>query len=158
MRAVVLDRHAASPPVPVPLALCRVRAGFPLPADDGYTGALDLSVYVGADPSSTFYVRAEGDSMVGDGIFDGDLLVVDRAVEPRHGDVVIAAVDGELTVKRFVRRGRRAALLAAKAGFPPIVLREGQDLVVWGVVTHSVRQHRRHRDAAWTNRDRRRAS
>ena len=78
-----------------------------------------------------------------DGIHDGDLMVVDRAVEPQTGMVVVAALDGELTVKRFVRRGKTAVLLAANPECEPIEIQDGQELVVWGVVTHSVRFHLR---------------
>ena len=76
-----------------------------------------------------------------EGIHDGDVLVVDRAIEPRTGMIVVAAIDGELTVKRYVRRGRRTTLLSANPEHRPIELLEGQELVVWGAVTHSVRFH-----------------
>ena len=84
--------------------------------------------------------------MVGAGIEPGDVIVVDRAIEPKNGDVVVASVDGELTVKRFVRRGAgpraRVALLAANPAGPSFELQDGQELVVWGVVTFSLRGHR----------------
>ena len=125
------------PGPPLPLVLSRVSAGFPSPADDYVEGHLDLHELTGALSPSCYWMRAEGESMVGAGILSGDLLLVDRAVEPQNGDVVVAAVDGELTVKRFSRRGRRPPrLLAANPEYPAIELSDGQELVVWGVVTY----------------------
>jgi DNA polymerase V len=126
----------------LPLVLERVPAGFPSPADDYVEGTLDLHELTGAGRPSCFFLRVSGESMVGAGIHDGDVLVVDRAAEPVSGAVVVAAVDGELTVKRFVRRGGRVALLAANPEYPPIEVGGEQELVVWGVVTHSLRDHR----------------
>lgn len=119
----------------LPLAGCRVRAGFPSPADDHLDTELNLHAHVVKRPAATFFVRAEGDSMLGDGIHDGDLLVVDRSLEPTPGRVIIIAVDGELTVKRLERVGRRTYLTASHPGYRPIPL-EGRETQVWGVVTH----------------------
>ncbi|MFG6138539.1 LexA family protein [Halomonas sp. B23F22_10] len=118
-----------------PLLGCRVRAGFPSPADDHLDVELDLHAHVVRRPASTFFVRAEGDSMQGDGIHDRDLLVVDRSLEPRPGRVVIIAVDGEPTVKRLVRRGDALVLEASNPRYAPIPL-AGRECHVWGVVTH----------------------
>ncbi|OZC01397.1 LexA family protein [Rubricoccus marinus] len=133
------------PGPPLPLVLSRVSAGFPSPADDYVEGHLDLHELTGALSPSCYWMRADGESMTGAGILSGDLLLVDRAVEPASGDVVVAAVDGELTVKRFLRQGKRTALLAANPAYPSIELREGQDLVVWGVVTYVLHDARRGR-------------
>ena len=119
----------------LPLVLSRVSAGFPSPADDYVEGHLDLHELTGALSPSCYWMRAEGESMTGAGILSGDLLLVDRAIEPTNGDVVVAAIDGELTVKRFLRQKKRTALLAANPAYPSIELCEGQELVVWGVVT-----------------------
>ena len=144
---VLVPGRDLAPGPALDLYLSRVPAGFPSPADDYTEGRLDLHALLGLDGPSCFVVQAEGWSMRDEGIHDGDLLVVDRAVEPETGMVVVAAVDGELTVKRFVRRGAgarsRVVLLAANPACEPIVVHEGQDLVVWGVVTHSVRFHLR---------------
>ncbi|MFG6178519.1 LexA family protein [Halomonas sp. THAF12] len=118
-----------------PLLGCRVRAGFPSPADDHLDVELDLHAHVVRRPTSTYFVRAEGDSMLGDGIHDGDLLVVDRSLEPLPGRVVIIAVDGEPTVKRLARRGDDLVLEASNPRFAPIPL-AGRECQVWGVVTH----------------------
>ena len=137
---VPADTVARGPELPLVLSL--VPAGFPSPADDYVEGRLDLHELTGAGSPSCYFLRVSGESMVGAGIHDGDILVVDRAVEPVNGAVVVASVDGELTVKRFMRRGRRTALLAANPTYPAIELTEGQELLVWGVVTHSLRDHR----------------
>ena len=148
--ALLVTAYVAADALPrgpeLPLVLSRVSAGFPSPADDYVEGHLDLHELTGALSPSCYWMRAEGESMVGAGILSGDLLLVDRAVEPASGDVVVAAVDGELTVKRFLRQGKRTALLAANPAYPAIELAEGQELVVWGVVTfvlHDARGGRR---------------
>ena len=141
----VLPASEVDPGPRLPLYLESVPAGFPSPADDYVEASLNLHDLVGADSPSCFFLRVSGESMVGAGIHDGDVLVVDKAAEPTSGAVVVASVDGELTVKRFVRRGRRASLLAANPDYPPIVLADGQDLVVWGVVTHVFRDLRARR-------------
>jgi len=99
-------------------------------------GPLDLNEHVIKHPSATYFVRASGDSMNGAGIFSGDLLIVDRSLEPVHGKVVIAEVDGQLTVKRLSRLNDHVSLQSENANYPAIELQEGNELVVWGVVTH----------------------
>ena len=130
----------------LPLVLSHVAAGFPSPADDYVEDHLDLVELVNATSPSCFFMRVAGESMTGDGIYHGDVIVVDRAATPVNGSVVVASVDGELTVKRFMRRGHRVALLAANPDYPAIELHGEQELVVWGVVTHSLRDHRVRRD------------
>lgn len=117
-----------------------VRAGFPSPADDYQELALDLNDHVILHPSATYYVRAEGESMNQYGIFSGDLLVVDRALEPQHGDVVIASLNGELTCKILDMRGRQ--LLSGNVNFPPIPIVVDMDVAIEGVVSCSIRYHR----------------
>ena len=119
-----------------PLALCRVEAGFPSPADDYMEGPLDLNEHVIKHPAATYFVRASGDSMTGAGIFDGDLLVVDRSLEPAHGRVAVVEVDGQLTVKRLFKSKGLFLLQSENASCPPIELQEGNEIIVWGVVTH----------------------
>ncbi|QTP53942.1 translesion error-prone DNA polymerase V autoproteolytic subunit [Billgrantia sulfidoxydans] len=134
----IVGRTATSPtPQYLPLLGCRVRAGFPSPADDHLDGDLNLHEYVVRRPASTYFVRAEGDSMQGDGIHDRDLLVVDRSLEPLPGRVIVIAVDGELTVKRLAHQRGRTVLLASNPRFAPIPL-EGRECHVWGVVTHVI--------------------
>ena len=136
MTAVTPTTFKISKPCSLPLALCHVEAGFPSPADDYMEGALDLNEHVIKHPSATYFVRASGDSMTDAGIFNGDLLIVDRSLEPIHGKVVIAEVDGQLTVKRLFKLKDRFLLQSENANYPPIELQEGNEVVVWGVVTH----------------------
>lgn len=118
----------------------RVRAGFPSPADDYQEAALDLNEYLVRHPSATYFVRAEGDSMKGCGINNGDLLVVDRSLTFCHGDIVIASIGGELTCKTLNVRDRE--LSSANPDYPPIPIPEDMELVIEGVVIFSVTQHR----------------
>jgi DNA polymerase V len=118
----------------VPLFLTAVRAGFPSPAEDYVDKQLDLNELLVLHPAATYMLRVEGDSMREAGIFERDLLVVDRSVRPGDGQVVVAVVDGEFTVKRFRKRGAKVWLEAANPAYPPLRLREGQNLEVWGVV------------------------
>lgn len=117
-----------------------VRAGFPSPADDYLEQALDLNEHVIQHPAATYFVRAQGDSMLRLGIHSGDLLVVDRALEAVHGDIVIAALNGELTCKILDLRQKR--LLSGNDLFPPIQLGDDAELIIEGVITHSLRYHR----------------
>lgn len=126
--------------ISLPLFSHSVRAGFPSPADDYLEQALDLNEHVIQHPAATYYVRAQGESMMRVGIHNGDLLVVDRALEAVHGDIVIAALNGELTCKILDLKRRR--LLSGNDLFPPIELGEDAELVIEGVITHSIRYHR----------------
>ena len=123
-----------------PLMLSRVPAGFPSPADDFEDEPLDIADYLVNQPETTYFVRAEGDSMTGVGIDDGDLLVVDRAREPQNGDVVVAALNGVLTVKRLERTADALYLAAENPGYEAIEVSPYEDLVVWGVVRHVIRK------------------
>jgi DNA polymerase V len=122
----------------VPLYLSRVRAGFPSPADDYIDQEIDLAKHLIKNPLSTFIVRAEGDSMIEAGIFPGDALIVDRSLAPRHNSVVIACIDGELTVKKLVYEQGKPYLVAANPSYPGIEVREGDELIIWGVVTKNI--------------------
>lgn len=123
---------------PTPLFGSSVQAGFPSPADDYIDRALDLHETLVDHPAATFFVRARGDSMIGAGIHDGDLLVVDRSRTPSPGHVVIAAVDGQLTIKRL-RRGEHGLQLAPENDeFPVLDINEETDARVWGVVTWTI--------------------
>lgn len=136
--AVRTARHGKEPPRP--LFQSRVPAGFPSPADDHVETALDLSAQLIQNEEATFFVRVAGDSMTEAGIHDGDILVVDRSIEPEHGSVVVAALDGELTVKRYEVRSGVPYLMPEADGYDPIPIRDGQELVVWGVVGHVVHE------------------
>lgn len=132
----------AGPPLPLPWAGGTVRAGFPSPADDFAAKRHDLNDLLITHPAATFFWRVRGTSMHGAGIADGDILIVDRALEPRHGDIVVAEVDNDFTVKYLHRRGGRVKLVAADPTFPEIVLREGQTMAICGVVTGAIKRFR----------------
>lgn len=117
-----------------------VPAGFPSPAGDYEEASLDLNGYMVARPAATFFVRAAGDSMSGAGIYSGDLLVVDRSIEPRDKAIVIAAVDGELTVKRMRVGGGKARLEPENEEYPVREIDEQTEFEVWGVVTGVIRK------------------
>lgn len=135
-------RPAMDSPTRLPWFSFRVPAGFPSPAEDYAEGKLDLNEYIVEHEAATFYIRVQGHSMSGAGILDGDLIAVDRSLEPRHGDVVLAVIDGELTVKEFSNQNGQVQLLAHNPDFTPIELRLGQELTIWGVVTGVVRKLR----------------
>ncbi|HID00228.1 MAG TPA: translesion error-prone DNA polymerase V autoproteolytic subunit [Piscirickettsiaceae bacterium] len=129
-------------PAAFPFYAASVAAGFPSPAEDYEEPALDLNDYLVQHREATFFVRAQGHSMVGAGIHDGDLLVVDRALTARDGDIVIAVVDGALTVKRLRQQGERTWLQAENPDYGDIELGEAQQLELWGVVTAVIHQYR----------------
>lgn len=134
-------------PVPIadsglvlPMAGDRVCAGFPSPAEDFAVKRVDLTQELITHPQATFLLRVSGESMREAGIFDGDMLVVNKALKPRHGQVVVAVVDGEFTVKYLYQRAGRVKLRAANATYPDITPKDGQTLEVWGVVTASIKR------------------
>nr|WP_244266593.1 translesion error-prone DNA polymerase V autoproteolytic subunit [Pseudarthrobacter chlorophenolicus] len=112
-----------------------VPAGFPSPAQDYFTGRIDLNAHLIRDITSTFLVRVSGHSMEGAGISDGDELVVDRAITPVDGNVVVAIVDGELTIKRLRLEHGRVRLAAENPDYPDLVVPELAELSIWGTVT-----------------------
>ncbi|AWF83456.1 DNA polymerase V [Microbulbifer sp. A4B17] len=123
-----------------PLFSHGVSCGFPSPADDHKEASLSLDQHLITSPAATFLARANGDSMQNLGIFDRDLLVVDRSLAPVHGDVVVVALDGQLTCKVLDRHQGR--LLSANDKYKPIPICERQELIVEGVVKASIRYHR----------------
>lgn len=119
----------------IPLYLSKVAANFPSPADDYVDLKLDLNEHLISNAAATFIVRAEGDSMKDEGIQSGDLLIVDRSVNPSHGKVVVAAVNNELTVKKLFIDNDKIKLLPANDAYKPIEITEEQSFLIWGVVT-----------------------
>lgn len=148
---VSLQRDAA--PLTLPVFASGVRAGFPSPADDHAEPNLDLNQLID-NPASTFCAWAEGDSMQDMGILDGDLMVIDRSLTPRHDDVVVADMNGAFTVKRLVRKSQGDFLMPANPDYPPILIRPADEVRIWGVVIrviHDLRASgRRKRPAAPT--------
>ena len=145
--AVEIDRSFLQPPQPLrlqriprvlPLAGERVAAGFPSPAEDYVDVGIDLNDQLIRHPTSTFFLRVSGDSMTGAGIHDGDLLVVDRSLDPRPGRVVVAVLDGGFTLKRLMRHHGRLRLEAANPSYPPLDLQSCNDVQIWGVAIHVI--------------------
>ncbi len=116
----------------------RAEAGFPSPADDYIEGQLDLNEHLISNPPATFFVRVSGNSMINAGIHDGDLLVVDRSVEPRSGSIVIAVVHGETTVKRIGLDGDRLLLMPENESYQPLEINREVGLQVWGVCRYVI--------------------
>ena len=134
-----MTRHNIDAPlIELPLFLTPVACGFPSPAQDYIEQTIDLNQLCVEHPAATFFVRAAGDSMLGAGIHDGDLLVVDRALEAAPGRIIIAALDGELTVKRLENREGRLLLVPANPDYPEIDLTGREGFEVWGVVCHVI--------------------
>ena len=122
----------------LPFYSSRVQAGFPSPADDHMEGKLDLNQHLISNPASTFFVKVAGDSMKDAGIFENDLLVVDRSKDPASGRIVIAAINGELTVKRLLKNRGKTFLVPENKNYKPLEITEHTDHHIWGVVTHVI--------------------
>jgi len=122
----------------IPLFTDKVAAGFPSPADDYIEKTLDLNELLIQKPAATFFVRASGESMLGAGIHPNDILVVDRSITPVVGKIVICALNDELTVKRLKSMGEEVVLGAENPAYSDIVIQEGTELMIWGVVTNVI--------------------
>lgn len=115
-----------------------VSAGFPSPADDELEDKLDLNELLIKHPSATFFLRVSGNSMINAGIFPNDILIVDRSLQPAHGKIVIASVNGELTVKRLLKEKDKVQLVAENKAYAPIDITDEMDFRIWGVVTNVI--------------------
>lgn len=124
----------------LPLYSTKVAAGFPSPADDHVERRLNPSDYLVDNDTATFFVRVKGDSMIDAGIFEDDVLVIDRSRIPQIGDIVLAVLDGEFTVKTLGKGKAGARLIPANKHYPVIEVKEAQAFEVWGVVTGSMRK------------------
>ena len=122
----------------IELYLDSIQAGFPSPADDHLDIALDLNEYLIKHPSATFYVYAKGDSMINDGIYSGDIMIVDRSLSPKSKDIVIAVIDGEFTVKRIYKKNNQVYLHSRNKNYKTIYVTNEMNFEVWGVVTHTI--------------------
>ena len=122
----------------IPLFTSTVPAGFPSPADDFIDSTLDLNEMIIQHPSATFFVKARGESMINSGINSGDILVVDRSIEPQNNTIIIAILDGELTVKQMKKKGEKLFLMPSNPHYQPIQITSEVDFEVWGTVTHVI--------------------
>ena len=115
-----------------------ISAGFPSPAEDHMDISLDINEYLVKHPSSTFYIYVKGDSMIDSGIFDGDLLIVDRSLEVKSNSVVVAVIDGDFTVKKIKKDSGNLYLIPQNKKYKPILLENNMDFQIWGIVTHTI--------------------
>ncbi len=122
----------------LPLVDAFISAGFPSPADDYIEGKLDLNMLLIRNPSSTFFARVRGKSMQDAGIHDGDILIIDKSLEPKQNSVLICFIDGEFTVKRVRKVNNEMYLMPENKDFEPIKVERGSDFRLWGVVTHCI--------------------
>ena len=122
----------------LPIFLSPVRAGFPSPADDFLDRKLDLNEYLIKHPSSTFFVKVKGESMINAGIHSGDILIVDRSLEAKDKKIVVAILNGEFTVKRIRKLKDKLYLVSENDDYPSIEVKDGADFEVWGVVAHVI--------------------
>ena len=127
---------------PLPIFESGVSAGFPSPAEDHLDLSLDLNEYIVKHPSSTFYIYAKGDSMIDSNIQDGDLMVVDKSINPNNKSIVIAVINGEFTVKRILYIDKKMYLSHDNQKYNPIEITTDMDFEIWGVVTHVIHQYK----------------
>ncbi len=126
----------------IPLVSSLLPAGFPSPAEDFMEEGIDLNTILVKRPAATFFIRVQGNSMEGANIYSGDVLVVDRSIEPKDRDIIVAALGGEFTVKRLRIQGGEGYLQADHPNYPATPLSEASDFQVWGVVTYVIHKAR----------------
>ncbi|MEI8186083.1 MAG: translesion error-prone DNA polymerase V autoproteolytic subunit [Chlorobiaceae bacterium] len=126
----------------LPLAAGAISAGFPSPAEEYIELAIDLNKELIKHPAATFYARVKGSSMIDAGIADGDLLIIDKALEPKDGDIAVCFIDGEFTLKRLALKEDGLYLMPANAEFKPIRITEENDFLVWGMLAYIVHKPR----------------
>lgn len=145
--SVTVDIFSAdiSQSLALPYADQGIQAGFPSPAQDYLNESIDLNREIVKHPASTFYGRVEGESMIEEGIEPGDLLVIDRSIEPDDGDLTVCCVDGEFTLKRIRLERNRVWLQPSNEAFDPILVTPDNRFEIWGVVTYTIKQNRRPR-------------
>jgi DNA polymerase V len=134
----IFKADPGAPPLPLPIFLANVQAGFPSPAEDYLDKTLDLNALLVSHPAATFFVRVMGDSMQNAGICSGDVLIVDRSLEVLENAIVIAIVNGEFTVKRLLKKEGRIFLAPENPSYPILEIAPESDFQVWGVVTYVI--------------------
>lgn len=130
---------------PLPYADQGIQAGFPSPAQSHMGETIDLNHEIVKHPASTFYGRVSGDSMIGEGIAPGDIVVIDRSLEPMDGDLAVCCLDGDFTLKRIRLQSGAVWLIPANEEFDPILVTPDHNFEIWGVVTHTIKNNRRKR-------------
>jgi len=118
----------------------RIQAGFPSPAQGSFADSVDLNHELINNPAATFCARVIGDSMVDSGINEGDMLIIDRSIEPHDGDIAVCFIDGDFTVKRLLINKNSVSLVPANAKYPIIKVPEGSNFMIWGVVSHIIKK------------------
>ena len=124
----------------IPLVEGTVSAGFPSPAEDYIELGIDLNKYLIKNPISTFFLRVSGNSMNNAGIYNNDLLIIDRSINPNPGHIVVALLDGEFTLKRLIKEKNNYYLKADKENYPAISLYQYLDIQIWGVAIYSIHE------------------
>ena len=143
---VKIFRPDTSTELPLIYADAGIRAGFPSPAQDYISETIDLNKDLISNPASTFYGRVVGDSMIEEGIAEGDILVIDRSIEPENDDLAVCCLDGEFTLKRIhISDDGHVQLVPSNRRYRPIEIREGDELIIWGVVIYTIKANRRPR-------------
>ncbi len=142
---IEISRADSSSRLSLPYADHGIQAGFPSPAQDYISETIDLNMEVVRHPAATFYGCVNGDSMIDEGIDNGDLIVIDRAIEPADGDLAVCCVDGEFTLKRIKIEPDRVWLIPANETFDPIMITADNRFEIWGVVTYVIKRKYRHR-------------
>ena len=126
----------------LPIADEGIKAGFPSPAQDFMDLAIDLNKELVKHPASTFYGRVKGDSMTDAGIYDGDILIIDKSLDARNGDMAVCYIDGEFTIKYIKIEKKVIWLIPANEQYQPIKVTEDNDFLIWGIVTYSIKKQR----------------
>lgn len=137
--AIQIYRPALKSPMALPLANAGISAGFPSPADDFLDLSIDLNKELIKHPYATFYGRVSGDSMTGAGLDDGDLLIIDKSLEPKDGKIAVCFIDGEFTVKRIKLDKDSLWLMPENPKYRPLKVTEDNAFVIWGVVTSVIK-------------------
>ena len=117
-----------------------ISAGFPSPADDFKEVRISLDKELVKNSESTFYARVSGDSMIGAGLDDGDLLVIDRSLNPENGKIAVCFINGDFTVKRIIKEKGKLYLKAENKKYKSIEIREGSELIIWGIVEYVIKK------------------
>jgi DNA polymerase V len=139
---LIVGRLTEEGDLSLPIADEGIRAGFPSPAQDFMDLSIDLNKELVKHPASTFYGKVKGDSMVDAGVCDGDILIIDKSLEPRNGDMAVCYIDGEFTIK-YIRIDKQVVwLIPANEAYEPIRVTPENEFLIWGIVTYSIRKQR----------------